>query len=60
MLEVYGKHKNSKKFIDFNFDKGAFEVNKIYVTVFTDNKETRNSPQNQIDFMNKQNKDYVF
>ena len=60
MLAVYGKHKNDKRFRGFNFDNGTFEPNKINITVFTNSKEVRNRLQNEVDFMNEQNKEYTF
>ena len=58
MLAVYGKHKNGKRFYGFNFSKGTFEINKIYVTMFPENQ--REKLEEEVNFMNKHNKEYIF
>lgn len=60
MLAVYGKHKNSKKFYGFNFKDGRLEANKIFITLFNDDEDTRKKLEDEVDFMNKHNRDYTF
>ncbi len=58
LLAVYGKHKNDIKFRGFNMKNNVFVDRKIHLTLY--NPIHKEELQEEIDFMNEHNKDYIF
>jgi hypothetical protein len=55
---IYGKHRNDKRFKPLDYSEGIFVTNRIYASMFREYELPR--VKKAVDFMNKNNKDYMF
>ena len=58
MYIVYGKRKDERRFRPFDMNGNRFVVNLIHATVFPPEQLSR--LQEEVDFMNTHNPDYIF